>query len=153
MLSFNPYYWSALHFIWTSTFGEFMHIISHNLLSDEHMCLLSEPPPHRSRTGTIRWGVWTMLWCVRERSRSSSPSQLWIVGSLSPYDVIIYLFCTNSCYIVKMWNSVLHHDSSYVWDLVPAHLVNMFVSGSCCPETRVWQKWYQRNVDFRTKPR
>jgi hypothetical protein len=35
-----------------------------------------------------------MLWQVRERSRSSSPSQLWIVGSLSPYDVTIYLFCT-----------------------------------------------------------
>jgi hypothetical protein len=36
-----------------------------------------------------------MLWQVRERSRPSSPSQLWVVGSLSPYDVIIYLFCTN----------------------------------------------------------
>jgi hypothetical protein len=24
----------------------------------------------------------------------SSPSQLWVAGSLSPYDVIIYLFCT-----------------------------------------------------------
>jgi hypothetical protein len=37
MLSFNPYYWSALHITWTPTFGEFMHIIPHNLLSDEHM--------------------------------------------------------------------------------------------------------------------
>jgi hypothetical protein len=34
-----------------------------------------------------------MLRCVRERSRPSSPSQLWIAGSLSPYVVIIYLFC------------------------------------------------------------
>jgi hypothetical protein len=34
-----------------------------------------------------------MLCRVRERSRSSSPSQLWVAGSLSPYDVIIYLFC------------------------------------------------------------
>jgi hypothetical protein len=34
-----------------------------------------------------------MLWRVRERSRSSSPSQLWVVGSLSSYDVFIYLFC------------------------------------------------------------
>jgi hypothetical protein len=33
MLSFNPYYWSALHFTWTPTFGEFMHIIPHDLLS------------------------------------------------------------------------------------------------------------------------
>jgi hypothetical protein len=34
-----------------------------------------------------------MLRCVRERSRSSSPSQLWVVGPLSPYNVIIHLFC------------------------------------------------------------
>jgi hypothetical protein len=34
-----------------------------------------------------------MLRCVRERSRSSSPSQLWVAGPLSPYNVIIYLFC------------------------------------------------------------
>jgi hypothetical protein len=37
MLSFNPYCWSALHTTWTPTFGEFMHIIPHNLLSDEHV--------------------------------------------------------------------------------------------------------------------
>jgi hypothetical protein len=30
---------------------------------------------------------------VRERSRPSSPSQLWVAGLLSPYNVIIYLFC------------------------------------------------------------
>jgi hypothetical protein len=35
-----------------------------------------------------------MLRCDRERSRSSSPSQLWVVGSLSSYGVIIHLFCT-----------------------------------------------------------
>jgi hypothetical protein len=73
-----------------------MHIIPHNLLSDErmwaHPCCLT--PPHRSRTGTARWGAWRMLWCDRERSRPSSPSQLWVAGSLSPYHVIIYLFCT-----------------------------------------------------------
>jgi hypothetical protein len=34
-----------------------------------------------------------MLWRVREKFRPSSPSQLWVVGSLSPCDVIIYLFC------------------------------------------------------------
>jgi hypothetical protein len=73
-----------------------MHIIPHNLLSYErmwaHSCCLT--PPHRSRTGTTVWGVWRMLRCVRERSRSSSPSQLWVAGPLSPYNVIIYLFCT-----------------------------------------------------------
>jgi hypothetical protein len=73
-----------------------MHIIPHNLLSDEriwaHSCCLT--PPHRSRTGTTGWGAWRMLWRVRERSRPSSPSQLWVAGPLSPYNVIIYLFCT-----------------------------------------------------------
>jgi hypothetical protein len=71
-----------------------MHIIPHNLLSYErmwaHSCCLT---PHMSRTGTIGWGAWRMLWWVRERSRSSSPSQLWVAGPLSPYNVIIYLFC------------------------------------------------------------
>jgi hypothetical protein len=55
--------------------------------------LLSHTPPHRRRTGTGGWGAWRMLWRVRERSRSSSPSQLWVAGPLSPYNVIIYLFC------------------------------------------------------------
>jgi hypothetical protein len=32
-----------------------------------------------------------------------------------------------------MWHSILCHDSSYVWDLVPAHLVIMFAPGSWCP--------------------
>jgi hypothetical protein len=48
---------------------------------------------HRSRTGTTGWGAWRMLWCVRERSRPSSPSQLWVAGPLSHYNVITYLFC------------------------------------------------------------
>jgi hypothetical protein len=86
--------------------------------------LLLSHTPHRSRTGTTGWGAWRMLWRVRERSRPSSLSQLWVVGSLSPYDVIIYLFFVqNTYYIVKMWHSFLYHDSSYVWDLDPAHLV------------------------------
>jgi hypothetical protein len=34
-----------------------------------------------------------MLRCVRERSRPSSPSKFWVAGPLSPYNVIIYLFC------------------------------------------------------------
>jgi hypothetical protein len=38
-----------------------------------------------------------------------------------------------------MWHSILCHDSSYVRDLVPAHLVIMFAPGSWCPKTRVWQ--------------
>jgi hypothetical protein len=55
--------------------------------------LLLSHTPHRSRIGTTGWGTWRMLWWVHERSRPSCPSQLWVAGSLSPYDVIIYLFC------------------------------------------------------------
>ena len=40
--------------------------------------LLLSHTPHRSRTGTAGWGAWRMLRWVRERSRSSSPSQLWL---------------------------------------------------------------------------
>jgi hypothetical protein len=53
--------------------------------------------PHRSKTGTTGWGAWRMLRCVRERSRPSSPSQLWVAGPLSPFNIFIYLFCT------KLW--------------------------------------------------
>jgi hypothetical protein len=56
MLSFNLYCWSALHITWTPTFGEFVHIIPHNLLSNEHVwahpCCLT--PPHRRRTSGSR---------------------------------------------------------------------------------------------------
>jgi hypothetical protein len=67
MLGYNPYCWSPLHITWTPTFGEFMHIIPHNLLSDEHVwahpfCLT---PLHRRRTGSSRGatqrGVWLDL--------------------------------------------------------------------------------------------
>jgi hypothetical protein len=56
MLSYNPYCWSALHITWTPTFAEFMHIIPHNLLGNEHVwahpCWLT--PPHKRRTGGSR---------------------------------------------------------------------------------------------------
>jgi hypothetical protein len=50
-----------------------------------------------------------MLRCVRERSRSSSPSQLWVAGLLSPYNVITYLF-----YI-----ELLLYSKDVTFDLVP----------------------------------
>jgi hypothetical protein len=48
MLGFTPLFsWSALHFTWTPTFGEFMHIIPQNFLSYErmwaHPCCLIPP--------------------------------------------------------------------------------------------------------------
>jgi hypothetical protein len=85
-----------------------------------------------SRAGTTGRGAWRMLWWVREWSRPLSPSQLWVTGSLSSYDVIIY-FVQNSYYIVKMWHSFIYHESSYVWDLILTHLVIMLAPGSWCP--------------------
>jgi hypothetical protein len=47
MLSFNLYFVDQLYTSWTPTFGEFMLIIPHNLLSDEHVwadpCCLTPP--------------------------------------------------------------------------------------------------------------
>jgi hypothetical protein len=49
---------------------------------------VSHPPQVKNRyRRMMRMG---MLRCVRERSRPSSPSQLWVAGPLSPYNVIIY---------------------------------------------------------------
>jgi hypothetical protein len=92
--------------------------------------------PHRSRTGTIGWGACRMLWWVRERSRSSSPSQLWVAGPLSPYNVIIYLFCTE----------LLLCSKDVTFDPVPWFIIcvrpstpgDYFVPGFWTPKTRVW---------------
>jgi hypothetical protein len=79
-----------------------------------------------------------MLWGIHERSRPSSPSQLWVVGSLSSYDVIIYLFCIELHYILMIWHSFLYHESSYVWDLILAHLVIISRTDLGAPKTQVW---------------
>ena len=114
--------------------------------------LLLSHTPHRSRTGTTGWGAWRMLWRVRERSRSSSPSQLWVAGPLSPYIVITYLFCIELLLCSKdvtfdpmPWFIIcVRLGPSTPSDYVRARVLD--------PKTRVWQKWYQRNVDCRTKP-
>jgi hypothetical protein len=99
--------------------------------------LLLSHTPHRSRTGTAGWGAWRMLWWVRERSRPSSPSQLWVAGSLSPYDVFIYLFCTEL---------LLYVTFVYVpWFIIcvrlgPNTLGDYFAPEFWTPKTRVWQR-------------
>jgi hypothetical protein len=54
-----------------------------------------------------------MLRYVRERSRSSSPSQLWVAGPLSPYNVIIYLFCIE----------LLLYSKDVTFDPVPSFII------------------------------
>jgi hypothetical protein len=100
--------------------------------------------PHRSRTGTTGWGAWRMLRCVRERSRLSSPSELWVARPLSPYNVIIYLFCTE----------LLLYSKDVTFDLVPWFIICVRLgpstpgdyvrAGSWCPETRVWHLHHAR---------
>jgi hypothetical protein len=53
---------------------------------------VSHPPQVKNRYHRMR-RMEDAAMC-RERSRSSSHSQLWVAGSLSPYNVIIYLFYT-----------------------------------------------------------
>jgi hypothetical protein len=52
---------------------------------------VSHPPQVKNRYHRIRRMEGAVR--VRERSRPSSPSQLWVAGPLSPYNVITYLFC------------------------------------------------------------
>jgi hypothetical protein len=111
-----------------------MHIIPHNLLSNEHMwahpcCLI--PPTGQEQVP--QYEVHGGCCDVFVRGLGHRLQSTLGYGSLSPYDVIIYLFCTEFLFIVKMWHSFLHHDSSYVWDLVPAHLVIAFAPGSLKP--------------------
>jgi hypothetical protein len=54
-----------------------------------------------------------MLRWVRERSRPSSPIQLWVARPLSPYNVIIYLFCTE----------LLLYSKDVTFDLVPGFII------------------------------
>jgi hypothetical protein len=102
--------------------------------------LLLSHTPHRSRTGTIGWGAWRMLWWVRERSRSSSPSQLWVAGSLSPHDVIIYLFCIEFLLYSKDVTFVSVPLFIICVRLGPSIPGDYFAPGFWTPKIWVWQK-------------
>jgi hypothetical protein len=62
-----------------------------------------------------------------------------LAGSLSLYDVVIYLFCTELHYILMIWHSFLYHESSYVWDLVLPHTWWSSRPSLVPPKTRVWK--------------
>jgi hypothetical protein len=112
--------------------------------------LLLSHTPHRSRTGTTGWGAWRMLWRVRERSRSSSPSQLWVAGPLSPYNVIIHLFCIE----------LQLYSNDVTFDPVPWFIICVRLGPSTPgdyvrarvldPKIRVWQEhWtHQAQLDL-----
>jgi hypothetical protein len=79
-----------------------------------------------------------MLWRARERSRPSSPSQLWVAGSLSPYDVFIYLFCTELVLYSKNVSFVYVPWVIICVRLGPTTLGDYFAPGFWTPKTRVW---------------
>jgi hypothetical protein len=54
-----------------------------------------------------------MLRRVREWSRLSSPSRPWVAGPLSPYNVIIYLFCIE----------LLLYSKDVTFDPVPLYII------------------------------
>jgi hypothetical protein len=101
--------------------------------------------PYRSRTSTEGWGARRMMWRVCERSRSSSPSQLWVAGSLSLYDVIIYLFCTE----------LLLYNIDVAFVSVPLFIICVrlcprtpsvyFAPGFRTPKIRVWHSRNSRH--------
>jgi hypothetical protein len=143
MLSYN-------HPIWVSLT---LHVSSHLWRVHAHYSsqlverwtyvssLLLSHTLHRSRTGTAGWGAWRMLWWVRERSRPSSPSQLWVAGSLSSYDVFIYLFYTE----------LLLYSKDVTFISIPLLIICVRLSLSTpgvyfahefwTPKTRVWQSF------------
>jgi hypothetical protein len=101
--------------------------------------LLLSHTPHRSRISTAGWGTWRMLWRVRERSRTSSPSKLWVAGSLSPYDVINYLFCTEFLLYSKDVTFISEPLFIICVRFGPSTLGDYFAPGFWTPKTRVWQ--------------
>jgi hypothetical protein len=75
-----------------------------------------------------------MLWWFHERSRPSSPSQLWVAGPLSPYDVIIYLFCIELLLYSKYVTFISVPLFIIYVRLGPSTLGVYFVPGSWCPQ-------------------
>jgi hypothetical protein len=80
-----------------------------------NMCELTlavSHPPHRSRTGTTEWSAWWMMRCVRERSRSSSPSRL--SGAKDILDPTIFIFYFVS---LPLYNKYSDYCDIYLYTL------------------------------------
>jgi hypothetical protein len=128
MLRFNPYCWSALHITWTPTFGEFIHIIPHNLLSDEHVwdhpCCLT-PPQEKNR------------WFKRSHASRSSIRSRWRlrVDFLAPrMDLVRSIFIF---YFVRL--PLCNKYSNYIVTFTSIQSVIIYVVffGACMRCTRL----------------
>jgi hypothetical protein len=93
-----------------------------HLLSNDHMRAHPCYNHTRSRTSTARWGAYNMLLWVRRGLGRRIPVNYDGGGSLSSYDVFYLAIFTKFYYIIKMWHWFMYHESSYVWDLILAHI-------------------------------
>jgi hypothetical protein len=93
MLSFNPCCWLALHITWTPTFGEFMPLVPHNLLSYDHVwahpCYLT-PPQKKNRWFRRSHKARSLIW-----SRWRFPDDLRQGWSLVRF-IFYILFCNKT---------------------------------------------------------
>jgi hypothetical protein len=98
------------------------HYSSH-LLSDDHMGAQPCYNHTGSRTDTARWGAWRMLrWVLTGLGRRLLVNYGYR-GLLSSYDAFyLAIFVQKFYYIVKIWHWFMYHESSYLWDLILAHI-------------------------------
>jgi hypothetical protein len=89
-----------------------------------------------------------------ERSRSSSPSQLWLWRTVSSYDVFFSYFVQELYQAINMWHCFLYLESSYVWDLILAHIwdASRFVRNFGCDRSGIrGMLSIERNLDILAK--
>jgi hypothetical protein len=141
----------SLYFTWTPTFSEFMTHYSPQLV--ERWTCVSSPllshTPHRRRTGgskgATQRGVRFDLGGISQLTFSR---QGWIL------DPVIFIF-----YFVRLplCNKYFDYCDIYLYTLcyyICCLLWRMYeMHPALSLKARVWQKWYHRNVDCRTKLR
>jgi hypothetical protein len=151
MLIFNPCCWLALHITWTPTFGEFMPTGFPTTCWAMIMCELtlavSHPPQEKDMwlRGATHQGVRFDLGGV---SQLTLWRQGWI---LDPFIFIFYFVRLSLCnkyfdYCDIYLYTLCYYICCLLWRMYEMHLALSL-------KARVLQKWYQRNVDCRTKPR
>jgi hypothetical protein len=151
MLSFNVYCWSTLHITWTPTFGEFMPTGFPQLV--ELLSCVSSPllshTPHRRRTGGSRGASYRgVRFDLGGVSQLTFWRQRWI---LDPFILIFYFVRLTLCNKYSDTGEIYLYTLCYYMCCLLWRMYEMHPALSL--KARVWQKWYQRNVDYRTKPR
>ena len=144
MISFNHPLWWVLHFTCAPTFGEFMHIIPHNLLSDEsiwaHPCCLTPTGQERVSQDEAHGGCCDEF--VRGLGRRLPVDFLCQGWILDPVIFIFYFVRLPLCNKYSDYCDIYLYTLCYyicclLWRMYEMH-PTLFLNA------RVWQKWYQR---------